>query len=196
MAEIRKPFWQTDTAINSSSWGYTKDQKYKTADRLVDDLIDIVSKNGCLLLNVGPRADGTIPEKDQEILRGIGSWLAINGGAIYETTYWKTFGEGPTSVSTGPVSESKDKPFVAEDIRFTTNGDALYVIGLKWPENNKITVKTLAENSELYTDEIGSVSLLGSDGALEWKRDGDGLNVQLPKSAPSPYAYVLKVTKK
>ena len=196
MAEIRKPFWQTDTAISSSSWGYTKDQKYKTADRLVDDLIDIVSKNGCLLLNVGPRADGTIPEKDQEILRGIGSWLDINGEAIYETTFWKTFGEGPTSVSTGHVSESKDKPFTAEDIRFTTNGDALYVIGLKWPENNKVTVKTLAENSELYTDDIGSVSLLGSEESLKWTRDGNGLNVQLPESAPSPYAYVLKVTKK
>ena len=107
----------------ASSWGYTQNQRYKTPDRLVDDLVDIVSKNGCLLLNVGPRADGTIPEEDQAILKAIGGWLEINGEAIYDTTYWKTFGEGPTSVSTGHVSESKDKPFTAADLRFTTRGD-------------------------------------------------------------------------
>ena len=144
MAELRKPFWQTDTAVSSSSWGYTRNQQYKTPGRLVDDLVDIVSKNGCLLLNVGPRSDGTIPEQDQEILKAIGDWLKINGEAIYNTTHWKTFGEGPTAVSTAHISEAKDKPFIAEDLRFTTRDGVLYVIGLKWPEDSKITVKTLA----------------------------------------------------
>ena len=195
MAEIRKPFWQTDTAVSSSSWGYTGNQKYKTADRLVDDLIDIVSKNGCLLLNVGPRADGTIPEEDTAILKAIGSWLKINGESIYDTTYWKTFGEGPTGVSTGHVSEKKDKRFTAEDLRFTSKGDVLYVTGLKWPEDGKVTVKTLAQGGEHYPEEIASVVMLGSDAKLTWNRDENGLHVELPETHPSEYAYVLKVTK-
>ena len=195
MAEIRKPFWQTDTAVSSSSWGYTQNQRYKTPDRLIDDLIDIVSKNGCLLLNVGPRADGTIPEEDQAILKAIGGWLKINGESIYDTTYWKTFGEGPTSVSTGHVSESKDKPFTSADLRFTTRDGALYVTGMKWPEENHITVTTLASGSEHYPEKIASVTMLGSDEKLEWNRDEKGLTVQLPSKRPSEYAYVLKVTK-
>ena len=195
MAEIRKPFWQTDTAVSSSSWGYTRNQRYKTPDRLVDDLVDIVSKNGCLLLNVGPRSDGTIPEEDQAILKAIGGWLKINSEAIYNTTHWKTFGEGPTSVSTKHISESKDKPFIAEDLRFTVRGDVLYVIGLKWPKNNRITVKTLTRDSELYPGQIASVSMLGSDHKLQWTRDENGLHVQLPTTKPSDFAYVLKVTR-
>ena len=195
MAEIRKPFWQTDTAVSSSSWGYTQNQRYKTPDRLVDDLVDIVSKNGCLLLNVGPRSDGTIPDEDREILTAIGDWLKINGEAIYDTTYWKTFGEGPTAVSTGHVSESKDKPFVAEDLRFTTRDDIVYVTGLKWPDDHRITVTTLAADGKHFPEKIVSVTMLGSKETLQWTRDGKGLHVQLPRSRPSDYAYVLKVTR-
>jgi alpha-L-fucosidase len=195
MAEIRKPFWQTDTAVSSSSWGYTQNQRYKTPDRLVDDLIDIVSKNGCLLLNVGPRADGTIPEQDQAILKAIGGWLKINGEAIYDTTYWKTFGEGPTSVSTGHVSESKDKPFTAADLRFTTRDNVLYVTGMAWPKNDRITVRSLRSGSEFYPDSIGKVTMLGSDQDLKWTRGEDGLTVELPTTRPSEFAYVLKVTR-
>ncbi|MEM6776376.1 MAG: alpha-L-fucosidase [Planctomycetota bacterium] len=195
MAEIRTPFWQTDTAVSSSSWGYTENQRYKTPDRLVDDLVDIVSKNGCLLLNVGPRADGTIPDEDQEILRAIGGWLQIHGEAIYETTHWSTFGEGPTSVSTGHVSESKDKPFTADDLRFTARGDVLYVTGLKWPDDHKVSVKTLASGGEHFPDAIGSVMLLGHESPVHFSRDEDGLHVELPTDHPSEFAYVLKVTK-
>lgn len=195
MAEIRTPFWQTDTAVSASSWGYTKNQRYKTADRLVDDLIDIVSKNGCLLLNVGPRSDGTIPDEDKSILLAIGSWLKINGEAIYGTSYWKTFGEGPTSVSTGHISEAKDKPFTADDLRFTTRDGTLYVIGMDWPKSSQVIVKTLATGSEHYQDKIETVSMLGSDQSLSWSRTEDGLVVELPKRRPSKFAYVLKVTK-
>ncbi|MEM9586445.1 MAG: alpha-L-fucosidase [Planctomycetota bacterium] len=195
MAEIRKPFWQTDTAVSSSSWGYTQNQRYKTPDRLIDDLVDIVSKNGCLLLNVGPRSDGTIPEQDQAILKAIGGWLKINGEAIYETTYWKTFGEGPTSVSTGHVSESKDKPFTSADLRFTAKGDTLYVTGLKWPETNQIVIKTLATGSRHFPEPIASLTLLGSSEKLAWTRDKGGLTVTLPPTRPSEFAYVLKVSR-
>ncbi|MEM9364868.1 MAG: alpha-L-fucosidase [Planctomycetota bacterium] len=193
MAEIRRPFWQTDTAVSSSSWGYTKNQRYKTVDRLINDLVDIVSKNGCLLLNVGPRADGTIPDEDQAILRGIGSWLKVNGEAIYDTTYWNTFGEGPTSVSTGHVSESKDKPFTSEDIRFTSKNGVLYAIGLKWPDDGQVTIQSLSDSNELYPRAIQSVEMLGSSDAIHWTRDSDGLHAKLPAEKPSEYAYVLKI---
>jgi alpha-L-fucosidase len=192
MDAIRVPFWQTDTAISSSSWGYTENQKYKSAGRLVDDLVDIVSKNGCLLLNVGPRADGTIPEKDREILLSIGKWLRVNGEAIYGTTYWKTYGEGPTKTSTGHLAEHKDQPFIAQDIRFTVKDDALYAILLDWPESNHVTINTLADSIP-RSREISSIELLGSDASVSWTRDSKGLHVTLPTERPCEYAYALKL---
>lgn len=193
MDKIREPFWQTDTAVSSSSWGYTQNQMYKTPDRLVDDLVDIVSKNGCLLLNVGPRADGTIPDEDQAILRAIGQWLKVNGEAIYDTRFWKTYGEGPTGTATGHLAESKDKPFTAEDIRFTAKGDDVYAALLGWPADNVATIKTLASGSKYWTGEIRSIELLGSDAKLEWDRTENGLRVKLPNDKPCDFAYVLKI---
>ena len=98
-------------------------------------------------------------------------------------------------MSTGHVSESKDKPFTAQDLRFTTRDEVLYVTGLAWPKSNRITVRTLAEASELYSEEIESVELLGSDSKLTWDRDQNGLHVQLPASAKMDYAYVLKISR-
>ena len=123
LAAIRPYFWQTDTAVAKNSWGYTTHQEYKTAASIVEDLVDIVSKNGALLLNIGPRPDGTIPEGDEAILRQIGGWLSVNGEAIYGTRPWRVFGEGPTEVVAGPFADTKRKPFTAEDIRFTARAD-------------------------------------------------------------------------
>ncbi|MEM8945344.1 MAG: alpha-L-fucosidase [Planctomycetota bacterium] len=195
MDEIRHPFWQTDTAVSSSSWGYTENQKYKTVDRLIDDLVDIVSKNGCLLLNVGPRSDGTIPEEDQRILREIGQWLAVNGEAIYGTRPWKTYGEGPTGTATGHLSESKNKPFTAKDFRFTKKGNALYAIGLAWP-TEPIEIASLARSTDKLGDEIAKVTLLGSDATIDWKHTATSLTIDLSSVAPQPNAYVLKVMTK
>ena len=192
MDAIREPFWQTDTAISSSSWGYTKGQKYKTAGRLIDDLVDIVSKNGCLLLNVGPRSDGTIPKKDQEILSEIGRWLEVNGEAIYGTTHWVTYGEGPTGTSTGHLAEKNDKPFTSQDIRFTLGEEALYATVLGEPEDTAITIATL-KSGNTALPEIQSVSLLGSQHAIKWNRDANGLHLVLPKPLPGKHAYVFKI---
>jgi alpha-L-fucosidase len=193
MDKIRVPFWQTDTAVSASSWGYTKNQRYKTPDRLVDDLVDIVSKNGCLLLNVGPRPDGTIPEEDQAILRAIGGWLDINGEAIYDTTYWSTFGEGPTTVSTGHVSEASDKPFTAQDIRFTAKDNVVYATILDWPSTGSVMIESLAEGSAHWPGKISAVELIGSEEAVTYQRSKEGLKVDLPKKKPCDFAYVLKL---
>lgn len=193
MAEIRKPFWQTDTAVSKSSWGYTVDPQYKSPDRLVDDLVDIVAKNGCLLLNVGPKADGTIPAGDQEVLRAIGRWLKTNGEAIYGTTYWKVYGEGPTGVSTGHVSESKDKRFTSEDIRFTTKAGDLYATALAWPEDGVVKIKSLAKGSEHWPAEISSVELLGYNGMMKFDRTEESLNISMPDVQTGEFAWVFKV---
>jgi alpha-L-fucosidase len=193
MAEIREPFWQTDTAVSKSSWGYTDDPNYKSPDRLVDDLVDIVSKNGCLLLNIGPMADGTIPDGDKKILLAIGDWLKVNGESIYDTKYWKVFGEGPTGVSTGHISEAKDQRFGSEDIRFTTKGDTVYATLLAWPESGVATIKTLADGSTHWPGKINSIELLGSGESLSWERTDKGLQVTLPSEKPCDFAYVLKL---
>ncbi len=156
-------------------------------------MVDIVSKNGCLLLNVGPRPDGTIPEEDQAILKAIGGWLDVNGEAIYDTTFWSTFGEGPTTVSTGHVSEASDKPFTAEDIRFTTKDEIVYATILAWPETGTVTIRSLAEGSPHWPGEIKSVELLGSSEPILHERTAHGLRVNLPEKKPCDFAYVLKL---
>ena len=107
LANIRPLFWQTDTSVSKTSWGYVLNHEYKTVDSIVDDLVDIVSKNGSLLLNIGPRPDGTIPEPEEAMLREIGQWLAVNGEAIYGTRPFTVYGEGPTAVIEGPFADDE-----------------------------------------------------------------------------------------
>lgn len=193
MADIRYPFWQTDTAVSKSSWGYTDNQKYKQPNRLVDDLIDIVSKNGCLLLNVGPRPDGTIPEEDQAILLEIGKWLKVNGEAIYETRPFKIFGEGPTGTATGHLAEDKDKPFTEKDIRFTTKGDTLYVIALDWPKDGTLNVTSLPAGNAHHPKAFESIELIGSDANIEMEQTDAGLMIKMPETKPCDHAFVFKL---
>jgi alpha-L-fucosidase len=192
--DILPYFWQNDTSISKNSWGYVQSQDYKSAEDLIGDLVDIVSKNGALLLNIGPRPDGTIPEPEEKILLDIGRWLSINGEAIYGTRPWKLFGEGPTQVVGGSFNDTKRNSFTSQDIRFTTQGKILYAIVLGRPENGSVTIKALGENSALYQRQIGKVELLSTGESLHWARNYDGLTVDIPEQKPSSYAFVLRIS--
>jgi alpha-L-fucosidase len=190
----RKLFWQTDTSISNKSWGYIKNDTFRSPGSLISELVDIVSKNGALLLNVGPRPDGTIPEEAQQILLNMGRWLSINGEAIYGTRPWKVFGEGPTKVAGGAFHDTSNEGFSAKDIRFTTKGDALYAIALGWPDNGRLTIKSLAKRPSYGLGTVSGVQLLGSNAKLKWTHDYQGLNLQLPSEKTGDYAYVFKIS--
>jgi alpha-L-fucosidase len=194
LTDTRPYFWQTDTSVSKKSWGYVANQDYKTADSIVDDLVDIVSKNGALLLNIGPRPDGTIPQPEQELLLEIGRWLAVNGEAIYGTRPWKVYGEGPTPVVGGSFNDTKRGAFTSQDIRFTTRGDTLYAITLAWPEHGSVTIKSLATDSGLFQRDIEKVELLGYNEPLHWRCDQSGLTVDLPSRRPCEYAFVFRIS--
>jgi len=194
MADIYPDPWLTDTSVASSSWAYASDIKYYPTNRMVDDLVDIISKNGCMLLNIAPAADGTIPTPQRERLLGIGAWLKINGEAIYATRPWRIVGEGPAKTPQGHLADLKFKGFTAADIRFTRSKDAttLYAIALGWPESRTLTVRALAGGKGV----VQSVRLLGHSGKLTWTQTDKGLVVNLPATAPCEHAFVLKITGK
>ena len=193
LATLRPLFWQTDTSVSKTSWGYVRNHEYKTVDSIVDDLVDIVSKNGSLLLNIGPRPDGTIPEPEQAMLREIGGWLAVNGEAIYGTRPFGVFGEGPTAVVEGPFADEKRKPFTSEDVRFTTRDGRVYAIALAWPADGRLSIRSLARGSVHLAGPIQSVDLLGSSESLQWTQDASGLRVELPGKSPLPFALALRI---
>jgi len=189
LSGINPHFWQTDTSISKNSWGYVSEQDYKTAESIVGDLVDIVSKNGTLLLNIGPKADGTIPEPEQAILLEIGEWLAVNGEAIYDTRPWKVFGEGPTQILEGGFTDTKRAAFTGQDFRFTRKDGSLYAISLAWPgDQAMITSLKSAEG------QVKQVHMLGIDRDLPFVQDQSGLKVTLPNKKPCRFAYTLKIT--
>jgi alpha-L-fucosidase len=189
----RSLLWQTDTSISVKSWGYIKGDTFRTPESLIQELVDIVSKNGCLLLNIGPKPDGTIPEQAQQILLDMGRWLSINGEAVYETHPWKVYGEGPTKVAGGAFHDTATGSYSSQDIRFTTKSDTLYAIALGWPQDGKLTIKSLAEGSPQGEVKVRDVHLLGSTAEVKWTRDNNGLNLELPAVNTGQYAYVFKI---
>lgn len=188
-------FWQNDTSVAKYSWGYIENQSYKSTGHLVRDLIDIVSKNGCLLLNIGPKPDGTIPEPEQKLLREIGAWLAINGEAIYDTRPWSIFGEGPTEVAGGYFSDNERADFTPQDFRFTRKGEkTIYAICMAWPEGEALI--TSGSTKAVPAGHIAEITLLGHDGALEFSQDEAGLHITPPVEKPCDHAYTFKITLK
>ena len=178
--------WQSDTSVSIKSWGYVRNDTYRTAGSLLTDLIDIVSKNGNLLLNVGPRADGTIPTQIRTVLLQMGGWLRVNGEAIYGTRPWVLYGEGTTNAPTG---HEAGQVYTPADIRFTQRNGTLYALGLAWPRDGKVLVKTLYRGTPYLTAPIQQVTLLGDPAPVTWAQTPAGLAIQLPAThGDLPYA--------
>jgi alpha-L-fucosidase len=170
MQRISLEKWETCDSLDPTSWGYNRRlpiSQYMTANELVDYLVDVVSKNGNLLINVGPTAEGVIPPIMQQTLRGVGEWLRVNGEAIYGTRPWETFKDG--------------------NVRFTRKGNTLYAIALEWPEE-ELRLTSLAGKPVL------KVELLGSSEAIAWKAEPDALVIQPPSRRPCKYAYTFRIT--
>ena len=188
---IRPMIWQTDTSISRKSWGYIDNDEFKSADSLVDYLVDIVSKNGALLLNIGPRADGTIPDEARDRLLAIGKWLKANGEAIYGTRPWRVYGEGPTKFKAGPMAEGEAKPFTAADIRFTRKGNLLYAICLDKPAE-AVRIEALGKASAAGI-EIVAIKRLGAAEPLVWSCDDNALTIRMPAALEGEYAFVFSI---
>jgi alpha-L-fucosidase len=191
--EILAQPWQTDTCIGNWHYDISLFQKhgYKTPTYVIHSLIDIVSKNGNLMLDIPVTGDGVIDSDERAFLQALASWLPKHGEAIYGTRPFKVFGEGPPDIAAGELNEKNQRPYTYEDIRFTTNpkdANVLYAFALGWPAAGKLTIKTLTRNAAIYPKPIQRAELIGA-GPVPFTQDATGLTLTLPASAPNPYAY-------
>ena len=191
--------WQTDTCIGA--WHYDKEAKYKSPKIVIDMLVDIVSRNGNLLLNFPLPSNGMLDPEELKILDEITRWMAVNSDAIYGTRPWKTFGSGPAT-GTGPggqagssqhhqagaFNERTRKPLTAADVRYTKKGQSLYAFAMGWPEKQAVFPE-LAQGA----GKIRNVQLLGFGGKVKWSQDAAGLRVEMPPQKPCEHAIALKV---
>lgn len=196
-ADIKPYFWQTDTAIALNSWGYTEHNNFRPAQDILCDLVDIVSKNGCLLLNVGPKPDGTITQEDRAVLLKIGEWLKINGEAIYDSRVWRKYGEGPTQVTDGQFSDGIKKNFTSRDFRFTTAGGYLYAFAMKCSESGEYCIRSLgiqdASRQANFHGIIRNAEVLGCNEKPRWSRDQEGLHISSGFVSDSPVVFRLEL---
>jgi alpha-L-fucosidase len=183
--------WQTDTCIGN--WHYDialfENHKYKTPISVIHSLIDIVSKNGNLMLNIPLKGDGTIDSDERAFLEAIATWIPRHGEAIYGTRPFSVFGEGPPDVTNNSnFNERNQRAYTAEDIRFTQKGETVYAFAFVWPANGKLLIKTLARGSAALPRPIQRVEMIGA-GPVEFAQETGGLTLTLPEKPPNPYAY-------
>lgn len=194
-ADIVRPYWLTDDAISSSSWSYTKGIGYYSSTQMIHALIDRVSKNGNMLLNISPTLEGTIPDQQRAVLADIGTYLGRLGESIYSTRAWDAYGEGPTKMGGG--SFVAPKVGTAKDIRFTRDKAArvLYATVLAWPGDGATLNVTTLSSKRIDLRGLTGIELLGTRTRLSHSQDGGGLRITMPAAKPfaSP-AYVVKLT--
>ncbi len=196
-AEIQPTVWQTDTSTALNSWCYTEGNSFRTPQDLVRDRVDVVSKHGCMLLNVGPKADGTICDEDQAILKGIGQWLKTNGEAIYAAKPFRKYGEGPTHVAEGQFSEGEKKAFTSADFRFTVANGFLYATALRGSEDGSYLIETLGERDAQqglnFNGIIDAVTVLGHAAPPQWSRDEAGLRIRTDFRSDYPIVFKIQL---
>jgi len=195
---IEKMKWQSDDKLSITGWCYVKDSGYWPVDLMIGTLLDIVSKNGNLLLSVGPKPDGTLPEQEVQMLKEIGAWLGVNGEAIYSSTPWRVFGEGGEVPYSAPDYQPPKKgpkmKMGLDAVRFTRKGESLYATVFDWPRDGRFLIKSITADRPLSPEGIQSISMLGSGEKLRWKQTAQGLEVTFPSKKPCSYAYVFKIT--
>ncbi len=190
------PFpWQTDTCIGD--WHYRRTlferHEYKTPEMVVEMLVDIVSKNGNLMLNIPVRGDGSIDNDEVAFLGAMGDWFQVNGEGIYATRPWKVYGEGKIEKKAGNFNEKAFKSYGADEVRFTTKGNTLYAFVFATNLDNTVVIRTLGSNEKGIVGDITSIHLLGSDEKIEFARKPEGLVVTLPAKKPCDHAWCLKI---
>ena len=202
-ADTIQPYpWQTDTCIGN--WHYYRGATYRTADAVIKELIDVVSKNGNLLLNIPLKGDGSPDDDELRFLADLTKWMDVNGEGIFGTRPWKVFGEGATKVGgqdpAAPAARALPSGDVisgkvpnTQEIRFTRKGRTLYAYVLAIPRED-ITIRSLENASDLANGAVAKVELLGSAAMLEWKQQRDGLVVKCPATMPCEHAIALRIT--
>ena len=189
-----KPFpWQTDTSVARNSWGYTENLDYKPTSEILVTLVDTVSKNGNLLLNIGPKGDGSIAEGDVKILTEMAAWMRVNGEAVRGAKPWRISAEGPNAVPHGEFSDQQAKEYTAQDIRFTTNHGKIFGTALRCPPDGRLCLKAFAKAHDAeFGGVVTGARVLGYAGKTEWHVDERGLHVYAP-GMDSPWPVVVEI---
>lgn len=188
MSELMPFPWLTDDSIDWDSWSHTNNPNYKSTNRIIDFLVDVVSKNGRVLLNITPTASGEIPAEVRHRLKEIGEWFQINGEAIYGTQPWKVYGQGPTKIIEGHLSEQQNAEKTERDIRFTQKRNNIYAFVMDWPTKP-------IEITKIQTDDstIKNVSFVGSDEKLAWSWVDNVLTIEPPMNKVGHSAFAFKI---